>query len=200
MVLPEGMAEPVLSLVAHPEGLRWAEIFGRDAPVEIEIGAGKGNTLERLAGDDPGADFLGIEIGLKWVRLARARLAKADRRNARLIAGEAFWILEHHVPEGSVRRLHIYFPDPWPKKRHHKRRLFRAGLTDLLHRCLIPAGEVRIATDHADYFPEIVAVMEAGGFRADPGASWPVEPVSAFERKYREQGREIYRVVYRTGR
>jgi len=195
--LPEGMSEPVLSLAAFPGGLRWQDVFGRRRRVEIEVGTGKGNTLVQLSRDAPETDFLGVELGMKYVRLTRARLVKAGVTNARVVAGEAEWVLGRHVPEASVAAIHVYFPDPWPKKRHAKRRLFRADVPPLFHRCLEPGGTVRIATDHETYFAQILEIMEAGGFRPDPTADWEEGPVSAFERKYRQQGRRIHRIVYR---
>jgi tRNA (guanine-N7-)-methyltransferase len=195
--LPEGMSEPVLSLAEHPDGLSWEAIFGRRGRVEIEVGTGKGNTLVQLSRAAPEVDFLGVELGMKYVRLTRGRLAKAGVANARVVAAEAEWVLGRHVPEGSVAAIHVYFPDPWPKKRHAKRRLFRPGVPPLFRRCLEPGGSVRIATDHESYFAQILEVMEAEGFRPDPTADWDQGPVSAFERKYREQGRRIHRIVYR---
>jgi tRNA (guanine-N7-)-methyltransferase len=190
------MPEPLVSLSDHPEGFTWAALFGRMGPVEVEIGTGKGTTLVRLAGAHPEVDFLGIEYGTKYVRLTRARLAKAGTTNVRLVAAEAEWVLARHVPAGSVRRFHVYFPDPWPKKRHGKRRLFRPSFPPLLRRCLAPGGDVRIATDHAVYWEQIREVMEAGGFRPDPGAAWEPEPLSSFDRKYRDQGRTIHRAAF----
>jgi tRNA (guanine-N7-)-methyltransferase len=173
------------------------EAFGRRAPLEVEIGSGKGNTLVRLASERPDVDFLGIEIGLKWVRLSRARLIRAGLANVRLVTGDAEWILARHLPAGSVQRFHVYFPDPWPKERHAKRRLFRKEFPDLLARCLAPGGEVRVATDHESYGEQIAEVLEAGGFVTIPDAAWDDAPVSAFERKYREQGRTIRRQTFR---
>lgn len=196
--LPAGMLEPILSLAEHPEGFDWEALFGRRGPVELEIGTGKGNTLVRLAGDSPDCDFVGFEVGPKYVRLSRARLVKAGLGNARLVRGEAEWVLARHVPPGTVRRIHIYFPDPWPKKRHAKRRLFRPTFPPLLRRCLATGGDVRVATDHAAYWEQILEVMGEGAFRPDPDAPWEEVPVSAFERKYREQGRTIHRLTFRT--
>jgi tRNA (guanine-N7-)-methyltransferase len=195
--LPPGMAEPLLSLAAQPAPFVWESLFGRLGPVEIEIGTGKGTTLLSLAAADPKADFLGIEVGSKWVRLARSRAIQAGLTNVRLVAGEAQWILDRYLPPGTVRRFHVYFPDPWPKKRHGKRRLFQATFPPLVARALAPGGEVRVATDHAPYHDQILEVMEAGGFRADAAAVWEEGPVSAFERKYRQQGRAIHRLAFR---
>jgi len=195
--LPPGTADPIVALAAHPGPFAWGDLFGREALVEVEIGSGKGNTLLALAAADPDADFLGIEVGSKWIRLARARIIRAGLTNARLVGGEAQWVLERYLPAGGLGRVHIYFPDPWPKKRHAKRRLFQPTFPPLLRRVLAAEGEVRVATDHAPYHAQITEVMEVAGWRVDPAAEWDEGPVSSFERKYREQGREIFRVVFR---
>jgi tRNA (guanine-N7-)-methyltransferase len=195
--LPPGTPDPIVALAAHPGPFVWGELFGRDAAVDLEIGSGKGNTLLALAAAEPGVDFLGIEVGSKWIRLARARLIRAGLTNVRLVGGEAQWVLERYVPPRGLRCVHVYFPDPWPKKRHAKRRLFQPTFPPLLQRALAEGGEVRVATDHAAYHSQITEVMEIGGWRIDPAAAWGEEPVSSFERKYREQGREIFRVAFR---
>ncbi len=194
--LAEGMVDPLVSL-AQQEGLLPLEaIFARRAPLEVEVGTGKGHTLATLAQRDPDADFLGIEVGSRWARLTRARLIRAVVPNARLVQGEAEWVLNSYLAPASVRRFHVYFPDPWPKNRHANRRLFRPGFVAQMARCLEPQGQVCIATDHATYFQQIREVMGAAGFRHHPDAALPEDPVSSFEAKYRGQGRAIRRAVY----
>jgi tRNA (guanine-N7-)-methyltransferase len=194
---PPDFPDPLVGLADHPAPLPLEKVFGRRAPLEVEIGSGKGNTLVQLASERPDVDFLGIEIGVKWVRLSRARLIRAGLANVRVVTGDAQWILARHLPAGSVQRVHVYFPDPWPKKRHAKRRLFRKGFPDLLKRCLVAQGDLRVATDHESYGDQIVEVLEAGGFVPILDAAWDDSPVSAFERKYREQGRTIRRQAFR---
>jgi len=191
-----GMADPLVSLARYEGLLPLEDVFARRAPLEVEVGTGKGTTLATMAERNAEADFLGIEVGSRWARLTRVRLIQAAVPNARLIRGEAQWVLHRYLPPGSVRRLHVYFPDPWPKKRHVKRRLFRPDFVAQMERCLEPRGEVCLATDHAAYFEQIRQVMDAGGFRHHPDAVWPEVPVSSFEAKYREQGRTIHRAVY----
>lgn len=195
--LPPGMTEPLISLAAHEGGLPLRAIFGREAPLEIEVGTGRGTTLRTLSQRFPETNFLGIEMGFNWARLTRGKLVQAGLTNARVVAGEAQWVMERYLPERVARCVHVYFPDPWPKNRHSKRRLFRPGFPDLLRRCLTKDGEVRLATDHEDYFHEIRAVLNAGCFVEDQEPEWPEEPVSSFEAKYRAQGRAIYRAIFR---
>lgn len=191
-----GMVDPLVPLRNYEGTLLLQEVFSRHAPLEVEVGTGKGQTLATMAKSQVDADFLGIEVGSRWARLTRVRLIQAAVPNARLVWGEAQWVLQRYLPSGSVRRFHIYFPDPWPKHRHAKRRLFRSDFVAQMARCLEPLGEVRLATDHTPYFDQIRHVMAAGGFRHHSQAVWPDDPVSAFEAKYREQGRTIHRAVY----
>jgi tRNA (guanine-N7-)-methyltransferase len=190
------MQDPLIPLSEYSGHLPQQAIFGRAAPLEVEVGTGKGHTMVSLATAAPDTDFLGIEVGSKYSRLARVKLIRAAIPNARLVTGEAQWVLQRYLPPGSVRCFHIYFPDPWPKKRHAKRRLFRPGIGELLAGRLEPGGRVRIATDHEAYFRQIVELMTAAGFQPDHRACWPETPVSAFEAKYRVQGRAIYRAVF----
>jgi tRNA (guanine-N7-)-methyltransferase len=193
---PAGMAEPLVPLSQYEGALPLDEIFARRAPLEVEVGTGKGHTLITLAQRDAHKNFMGIEVGSRWARLTRVRLLHAAVANARLVHGEAQWILDRYLAPDSVRCFHVYFPDPWPKNRHQKRRLIRPGFAAQMARCLEQGGEVRLATDHAAYFEQIGEVMDAGGFRHRPDADWPEEPVSAFEAKYRVQGRAIHRAVF----
>ena len=194
--LPENQTDPLISLAEQPDPLPLAALFGRQVRLDVEVGTGKGHTLEQLAREHPDRDYVGIEMGLKWARLTRARLIRGELGNVRLVHGDAHWVLERYLPAGSVHCYHIYFPDPWPKKRHAKRRLFRPELPPLLRRTLAEDGVVRVATDHGQYFEQIQQVMSSGGFAIDRGAAWSEDPVSSFEAKYREQGRAIHRAVY----
>ena len=196
MELAEGMVDPLVPLAQQEGVLPLEEIFARRAPLEVEVGTGKGHTLAALAQRDADADFLGIEVGSRWARLTRARLIRAAIPNARLVQGEAKWVLGRYLASDSVRRFHVYFPDPWPKNRHANRRMFRPGFVAQMVRCLEPRGQVCIATDHATYFQQIRKVMSAGGFRDHPDVALPEDPVSSFEAKYRHQGRAIHRAVY----
>lgn len=196
MELAEGMVDPLVPLAQHVGLLPLEEIFARHAPLEVEVGTGKGHTLATLAQRDADRDFLGIEVGSRWARLTRVQLIHAAVPNARLVQGEAEWVLNRYLAPGSVRRFHVYFPDPWPKNRHAKRRLFRLGFVGQMARCLEPRGQVCVATDHSTYFEQIRKVMDAGGFRHHPDGALPDDPVSSFEAKYRHQGRAIHRAVW----
>ncbi|MEO1237301.1 MAG: tRNA (guanosine(46)-N7)-methyltransferase TrmB, partial [Planctomycetota bacterium] len=120
--------------------------------VDLEIGSGKGTFLVQQAVLEPGVDFLGIEWAKAYWRHAADRARRHGLANVRLLWADATVFVRNYVGDGALRRVHIYFPDPWPKKRHHKRRTVQAPFLLELHRVLRPGGEVRLATDHAEYF------------------------------------------------
>ena len=166
-------------------------IFGRIAPLHIEIGSGKGTFLVHQASAQPEIDFLGIEWASRYYRLALDRFGRWGLENVRIIRADAVTFLNEHVPDGAVACLHIYFPDPWPKRHHHKRRLLQQANMDLLIRCLKPGGHIRIATDHAGYFKQIAAVtsacqgtLEEIEFIRPAGAREAEQTGTNYERKY----------------
>jgi tRNA (guanine-N7-)-methyltransferase len=166
-------------------------IFGRAAPFHLEIGSGKGTFLVSEARAHPEIDFLGIEWARKYYRLGLDRFGRWGLENVRIIRADAVTFLSEHVPDGAVDCLHIYFPDPWPKRRHHKRRLLQLPNMDLLIRCLNDGGQIRIATDHVGYFEQITSVtsacrdrLEVIEFVRPAGAREGEQTGTNFERKY----------------
>ena len=152
---------PVISL--NPENLEgpidFVKIFGRNGPVQIEIGSGKGTFLVNQAKAQPETNFLGIEWANKYCRHAVDRIGRHGITNVRMIRTEAASFLAEFIPQGSVECFHVYFPDPWPKKRHNKRRLICQANIEQFIRCLSSRGQIRIVTDHSDYFEQIQKVM-----------------------------------------
>ena len=139
----------------------WREIFANDQPVELEIGSGKGTFLVAIAQANPQHNYIGIEYANAYAAFAADRLRRHKLENARLVHAEASWWVRCHVPAASLTALHIYFPDPWPKTRHHKRRLIQLPFLKEVHRILIPGGKLRLVTDHADYFAHMQEVLNA---------------------------------------
>ncbi len=182
-------------LVPVPPGrLVWAEIFGRAAPVELELGIGKGRFLMESALARPEHDFFGLEISRKWLNESRRRILKNPPRNLRLLCAEAQDFLERKVPDASLAALHVYHPDPWPKRRHHRRRLIQPRFLEEVARVLAPGAELLMTTDHKDYGRVIgVNLAAAEGFVALPWGEDAVMPGTHFEVKYRLEGRTIYR-------
>jgi tRNA (guanine-N7-)-methyltransferase len=197
-------ADVVLSVEDGSDRLDLARIFGRAGPVHIEIGSGKGTFLVAQAQAQGEVNFLGIEWARKFYRHAVDRIGRWRLRNVRLVRADAAAFLRDFVPPESVDCFHIYFPDPWPKKRHHKRRLLQSSNLEVLIRCLKPGGEIRIATDHADYFEQIRQATSAYSdkleeieFERPAGAREGELTGTNYERKYVRQSRPIYTAAFR---
>jgi tRNA (guanine-N7-)-methyltransferase len=188
-----------------PQGgdpVSWAALFGNDHPVALEVGSGKGLFLANAATANPGQNFLGIELSRKYARRAAERVARRGLVNVRVVTGDARLFLARSVPPASLRAVHVYFPDPWWKARHKKRRVFGEPLVADVERALEPGGDFWIATDVEEYFGVIRGlVADHPRFREQP-APEPKAPehdldyLTNFERKYRIEGRPIYRVHY----
>jgi len=177
----------------------FAQIFGRAGPVHVEIGTGKGTFLVNQAKVQPQVNFLGIEWARRYYRYAVDRIGRWELTNVRIIRTDAASLLAQFVPDDSVQCFHIYFPDPWPKKRHHKRRFLNAANLDQLLRCLRPGGHIRVATDHAEYFEQIREVLAGRGERLEEvdflptaGAEMGEWVGTNFERKYLKEDRPIF--------
>jgi tRNA (guanine-N7-)-methyltransferase len=180
------------------------DIFGRKGAVHIEVGCGKGTFLLNQARAEPDANFLGIEWAGKYYRYVVDRIGRWEIGNVRIIRTEAASFLADFVADGSVQCFHIYFPDPWPKKRHHKRRLFSQANMEQFLRCLVPGGIIKTVTDHADYFEQIKMVLkfydgriEEIDFDSAEGADTGEWVGTNFERKYLREQRKIYTMAVR---
>ena len=181
--------------------LSFAELFGNARPVEIEVGIGKGRFLLEQAGTRPGVNFLGLEWSLKHLRVAKERAERRGLVNVRLYRADARHVLADLIPDASVERLHVYCPDPWPKKRHGKRRFFGMATAPHLERVLLPGGYLLLSTDVREYFEQILETIRAGtGLAEGVDPLFPAEEAAArthYEVKYAGEGRVIYRACYR---
>ncbi len=135
------------------------QLFGRHAPRHLEIGCGVGETILELARRHPENDYLGMEVYRSGIGNLLALLEKDGITNVRMLCEDAVQLLSHNIAPQSLDAVYIYFPDPWPKKRHHKRRLIQPGFIDLLHARLTTAGRLFIGTDWEDYADHIRALM-----------------------------------------
>jgi tRNA (guanine-N7-)-methyltransferase len=185
----------VLNLSGTTPPLDWREVF--DIPVqsvELEIGFGKGMFLRREAERRPNVGFLGVENAAKWLGICAKRLARDGRPNVRIVHADAFDMLARWIPEGSLSAVHVLFPDPWPKKRHAKRRLLAPALFDLAARGLTLDGDLVIATDVGWYFAE--AMAELAGHRCYdrlPVTPEDEEPIRTnYAIKYARAGRDLH--------
>src|SRR6185312_9432534 len=131
--------------------LDWREVFDKDRPVELEVGFGKGLFLLTAAQAHPEINFAGVEIVRKYQLFTATRLAKRDLRNVRVACADALHFLPRFVASSSVQAVHVYFPDPWWKKRHHKRRIFTPEFVAEVARVLAPGGRLLAATDVPEY-------------------------------------------------
>jgi len=172
-------------------------VYGRVAPLEIDLGCGDGSFLAALARESPEKNFLGIERLLGRVRSACRRIERAGLTNARVMRFEISYAVEHLLPPGSVTAFYLLFPDPWPKRRHAPRRLVTGSFLASLHRALARKGTVRIATDEIGYFRQITRLAsESALFAVMPNAPKNVA-TTKFERRFREEGLPIHRLELR---
>jgi tRNA (guanine-N7-)-methyltransferase len=144
-----------------PTPLRLDALFGRQAPRSVEIGFGNGDNLAKMAAAHPERDYLGIEVHRPGVGRLLLALEEGHLTNVRLICHDAVEVLAHQIPQQSLDEVIILFPDPWPKKRHHKRRLVQSAFVELVTGCLSPGGLIRMATDWQPYAEEMLATLQA---------------------------------------
>jgi len=197
----EMIVEPVgLDVDRLPKPIVWAELFGNDHPVEMEIGMGKGTFITEQAKARPDVNFFGIEWARWYWRYCSDRLRRNQCLNARTVRAEANFFLSEFVQDQSLSVLHVYFPDPWPKTRHHKRRLIQEPFLRQVERILVPNGQLRIVTDHQEYFEQIEPIVKNSKLKvidySRPGSANEGEFVGTnFERKYRREGRPFYAIA-----
>jgi len=179
--------------------LDFTGLFQRQAPVHVEIGFGKGRFLLAAAERFPETNWLGIEYAPPCVALAAERAARKGLRNVRIARGVAEDIIAARFPADTVAAYHIYFPDPWPKKRHHKRRLIKPPFAAQLARTLEPEGFVNTATDNSEYFEEIIAACTGAGLerREVPDTYADDAFRTNFEMRFLAHGQPVYRAAFR---
>lgn len=168
-------------------------------PLEIEVGCGKGQFLTKRAKANPDCDFLGIERMLDRVRLFDGKCRRGQIDNARVLRLEALYTFHYLLPDHHARTVYVFFPDPWPKKKHHSHRLFGPIFRTALWKRLALGGKLEFATDHQEYFEEVCA-----GFAEDPRfvrtfpMARPKEVWTEFETMFREQGLPIYSACWKS--
>ncbi len=171
-------------------------IFGRRAPLQVDLGCGDGSFLALLASQKPAHDFLGIERLLGRVRAATRKAASLT--NVRVLRVETTYAVRYLLPPDSVDVFHLLFPDPWPKRRHHQRRIFTSEFLEAVTAALAPGGSFRIATDQSDYFQQIEGIAATSNSltraREDPVE---VPPATTFEKRFVSAGAPIHRLELR---
>ena len=178
--------------------LSFRELFGRAAPIVLEIGFGNGETLVEQAAANPASDFVGIEVHEPGVGHCLLRAEAAGIDNLRIIMHDAVEVLRDQVPPASLDRLNLYFPDPWPKKRHHKRRIVQDAFIELVAERLRDGGTLNIATDWANYAEHIEEVLArstrftCAERRVHDGEAPLDRPQTKFERRGLRKGHRIW--------
>ena len=180
-----------------------AAIFGRSAPLELEIGSGKGLFIRSAAERCPQHDFLGIEIGPKYARFSAAGIAKRSLPNAVMVCGDAADILEESIPGNALEAVHVYFPDPWWKRAHRKRRVLRTAVLQLIERRLRSGGSLHFWTDVEEYFRTTLTLLAQtttlqGPFEVPQReAEHDFDYQTHFERRTRLHGDAVFRAEFR---
>jgi tRNA (guanine-N7-)-methyltransferase len=180
------------------EAYDWEEVFGRVAPVELELGSGDGSFILELARRHPEVNYLAVERLMGRARKIVKRTQAGKLRNIKTWRLDSSYVVAHLCPAQSIQRVWILFPDPWPKARHHRRRLIQPEFLESLRRILEPGGEVRFATDHEDYFQWARDLWEANPDWA-PGNPWDGrgDPTTDFQREFEREGRAVHRACWR---
>jgi len=189
--------------VARDAQIEPVAVWGRSAPLIVEIGSGQGHAIVHAARTRPADDFLAVEVFRAGLARTMLDAERAGLTNLRLVEANAPEVLEHLLPAGSVDELWVFFPDPWHKNKHTKRRLVQPEFAPLAFRALRPGGVLRLATDWEDYAVQMRAVLDAasGFVRVDAAADWAPRfegrAMTAFEKKGERAGRAIRDLAYR---
>jgi len=194
---------PTFSLVIElvPElqlaRLDLVQLFGRNAPLHVDLGCGDGSFLREMAQQFPKTNFLGIERLAKRVEKVRRKAEKIE--NVRVLRADSLFAVRYLLSESSVETFYLVFPDPWPKRRHQLRRIFTRDFLDAIAVALEQHGVLRVATDQIDYFQQVERVSRAHlQFQVVPRSpDDAILPVTKFERKFRGQNLPIYRLTLR---
>jgi len=200
-----GFSQYYRSLEEVPKPLVFAELFGRTAPLELEIGSGKGLFLRTAAQRNLEHDFLGVEIGKKYAVLSAAGIAKANLTNAMMICGDAAQLLDEWISPNSLQAVHVYFPDPWWKRAHKKRRILREEMVKRIERNLQSGGMLHFRTDVKEYFDTTLALLASATRLEGPHEIPENEPQhdmdyhTHFERRTRLHGETVYRALFVKG-
>jgi tRNA (guanine-N7-)-methyltransferase len=194
VVVATAAGERSLAELAAPLAL--AELAPGDGAWEVELGFGKGRYLLARAQGEPERRFLGVEVVSKYFRLLAGRVRRRGLANVVAVRAEALYLLAAVLPRAFAAAVHVYFPDPWPKSRHHKRRLFDPETVDLVLGLLAPGGRLFFATDFLDYGEAVAALLASHpGVRLERReGGWPEGPRTNYEAKYVAEGRPIVRL------
>lgn len=182
---------PRYGIAYAPKPLDLTAAFGREAPRILEIGFGMGETTARIAGENPECDYLGVEVHSPGVGALLKRAEEQALTNIRVIQHDAVEVVREMIPPGTLSGVHVFFPDPWPKKRHHKRRLLQPAFVTLLASRLRPGGYLHAATDWQEYAEHILATLSAEPALANRHPGFAERPDTRPETKFEQRGRRL---------
>ena len=180
----------------------FTQVFGREAPLFLEIGFGNGDSLAKMAAANPDKDYIGIEVHKPGVGHLLILLNEQNISNVRIYCHDAIDILEHKLPDHSLAGLHLFFPDPWHKKKHHKRRIVRPSFVELLNKKLKTGGYFHAATDWQDYAESMLAVLseDSGLSNASPTQDYctcpEYRPLTKFEQRGIRLGHGVWDLIF----
>ena len=187
---------PVYGIEYREAPLEPRAVFGRSAPLVLEIGSGMGETTAAIAAANPGTDFIAVEVHGPGVGSLLKRIDEQGLKNLRVIRHDALEVLAHMIPDGALAGIHLFFPDPWPKKRHHKRRLVQPAFAALAARKLAPGGLLHAATDWEDYARQIGEVLAAEPL-LERASGAGTRPATKFELRGLRLGHKVHDFLYR---
>lgn len=183
---------PKYSLNLQPGMLDFGKIFGRNAPLVFEIGFGDGSSLLQMAQQNLDKDFIGVEVYKTGISKLLSGVNGSGLTNVRVFCADAVEVLENCIPDNSLHQVLLFFPDPWPKARHHKRRLVQPKFVQLLHDKLQVAGCLHMATDWENYAQHMLEVMEqAAGWENVAGAGYIARPSTRLLTKFEKRGQSL---------
>jgi tRNA (guanine-N7-)-methyltransferase len=179
---------PVYGVPFSPAPLELDRVFGRAAPKILEIGFGMGETTAAIAQQHPQNDYLGVEVHTPGVGSLLARIAELRLLNVRIIQHDAVEVVRQMIPPASLDGVHCFFPDPWPKKRHHKRRLLQAPFVSLLASRMKPGALLHACTDWEDYAAQMLAVLAGEAALENTGVGYAERPLTRPQTKFERRG------------
>ena len=191
---------PLFGVAYAEQRLDLNQLFGREAPKILEIGFGMGETTASIAQSHPGQDFLGIEVHTPGVGSLLRQVQELGLNNLRLIQHDAVEVLQHMIADASLDGVHIFFPDPWPKKRHHKRRLIQQEFVALLCRKLKAGAYIHVATDWQEYAEWVMQILQAEPQLSNTAPGYAPQPdyrpLTKFERRGLKLGHGVWDLIF----
>jgi len=182
---------PRFVLPYQAEPVDWGRVFGRQAPRVLEIGFGMGDATARIAAAQPERDFIGVEVHEAGVGALLKRIGELGLHNVRIVRHDAVEVLQHMIAPASLAAVHVFFPDPWPKARHHKRRLIQSALVALLASRLQPGGVLHCATDWQHYAEQMLDVLSACPLLQNTTAGYAPRPAARPLTKFEARGQRL---------